>query len=214
MGTGRLELARDDRNGVERRVRQATATEVERRNRKVAMVAACVAFGMLGMAYAAVPLYRLFCQVTGFNGTTQRAAKPSDAVVDRMVRVRFDANVGPGLGWEFVPLQRTVDVKLGENVLVFYRAVNRTDHQITGSATFNVTPETMGGYFAKIACFCFTEQTLAPGESIDMPVSFYVDPAMLTDTNTERITQLTLSYTFYPVAAKAAAAPVVNGKGS
>ncbi len=166
---------------------------------KVALLCVAGAVGMAGMAYAAVPLYQMFCQVTGFGGTTQRAIKPSDTVLDRIVRVRFDANVSPKLGWAFEPVQRTVDAHIGENMLVFYRATNTTDRKITGTATFNVSPDAAGLYFSKIECFCFKEQTLEPGQSIEMPVSFFVDSALVTDPESSRIKEITLSYTFYPV---------------
>lgn len=154
---------------------------------------------MAGMSYAAVPLYQMFCQATGLNGTTQRAAKPSDVVLDRVVTVRFDANVSPKLGWRFEPVQRTVDAHIGENMLVFYRATNTTDRVMKGTATFNVAPDAAGLYFSKIECFCFKEQTLHPGETIEMPVSFFVDPAMVEDPESSRLKEITLSYTFYPV---------------
>lgn len=176
------------------------------RHARIALICAAAALGMLGMAYAAVPLYTLFCQVTGYGGTTQRAQKPSDTVLDRVVTIRFDANVAPGLGWTFHPVQQTKDVKIGENALAFYRAENTTDRPITGTATFNVTPEIAGSYFNKIQCFCFTEQRLEPGESVDMPVSFFVDPAILEDETASHLTQITLSYTFYPVEESKAAA--------
>ena len=170
-----------------------------RSHRKVAIACACVAVGMVGAAYAAVPLYKLYCQVTGFGGTTQRAIKPSETMLDKVVTVRFDANVGPDLPWEFVPVQRTVEARLGENVLVFYRATNTSKATTRGTATFNVTPEQAGAYFAKVQCFCFTEQTLEPGETIEMPVSFFVDPDILKDKDGRSIDRITLSYTFYPV---------------
>ena len=169
-------------------------------NRKIAVICAAVAFGMLGLAYASVPLYRLFCQVTGFGGTTMRAERPSSHVSDRAVTVRFDANVGPGLSWEFKPLQPTMVVRLGENAMVSYRATNTSDKPMVGSATFNVTPDQSGAFFNKLACFCFTEQRLEPGESVDMPVSFFVDPAMAEDRDGAQIRFITLSYTFFPVA--------------
>jgi cytochrome c oxidase assembly protein subunit 11 len=171
-----------------------------RSDTKVALACAASAFVMVGMAYAAVPLYQMFCQVTGLGGTTQRAVKPSDVVLDRKVTVRFDANVSPKLGWKFEPVQRTVEANIGENVLVFYRATNISDKTIKGAATFNVAPDAAGLYFSKIECFCFTEQTLAAGETVEMPVSFYVDPALVTDPESSRLKEITLSYTFYPVA--------------
>jgi cytochrome c oxidase assembly protein subunit 11 len=137
-----------------------------------------------------------------------RAEKASDTVVDRTITVRFDANVTPGMPWEFQPLQRTVTLKLGENALAFYKAHNSSDKPITGTASFNVSPDLAGGYFSKIECFCFKEQTLAPGESIDMPVSFFVDPSILQDRDAAHINEITLSYTFYPVTGGSAAAEV------
>jgi len=161
---------------------------------------------MLGMAYAAVPLYTLFCRVTGFDGTPQRAEKASGTVLDRVVTIRFDANVAPGLGWNFLPAQRKVDVKIGENTLAFYRAENTSSQPITGTATFNVTPEIAGSYFNKIECFCFTEQRLEPGQTVDMPVSFFIDPAIVEDESAGHLTQITLSYTFYRAEGTKAAA--------
>jgi cytochrome c oxidase assembly protein subunit 11 len=170
-----------------------------RSDTRVALACAAGALAMVGMAYAAVPLYQMFCQVTGLGGTTQRAERPSHVVLDRKVTVRFDANVSPKLGWTFEPVQRTIEVNLGENVLVFYRASNITDRPITGTATFNVAPDAAGLYFSKIECFCFTEQTLQPGETVEMPVSFFVDPGLVKDPDSARLRQITLSYTFYPV---------------
>jgi cytochrome c oxidase assembly protein subunit 11 len=162
--------------------------------------AACVVFiaGMVGMSFAAVPLYAIFCQVTGLGGTTQRADAAPDAVADRSIQVRFDANVGNGLGWSFRPLTRAVQVKMGEVGEAIFVAENRTDRPVTGAAVFNVTPLEVGAYFNKIACFCFSDQTLTPGESTDMPVTFFVDPAMAKDINLKNINTITLSYTFYP----------------
>ncbi|HXF54750.1 MAG TPA: cytochrome c oxidase assembly protein [Hyphomicrobiaceae bacterium] len=196
----------------------ARARDSGRRNRRVAALSALMAVGMLGLAFAAVPLYRLFCQVTGYGGTTQRAARSSDTVLDRTVRIRFDANVGGGLAWSFEPLVRTVDVKIGENTLAFYRATNRSTRPLSGSATFNVTPEVAGLYFNKIQCFCFTEQRLEAGESVEMPVSFFIDPEIMKDSDARRVREITLSYTFYPMEPqKSAAAPAeaaTRGKGS
>ena len=171
---------------------------VEQRNRKVAVIASGVAGFMLVMAFAAVPLYQLFCQATGFAGTTQRASKPSDVVLDRTITVRFDANV-IGLEWTFEPLQRKIDVRIGESTLAFYRATNTSSRPLVGAASFNVSPDVTGAYFAKLECFCFTEQRLEPGQTVDMPVSFFVDPAMAKDTDGAHIRYITLSYTFYPV---------------
>ncbi len=165
----------------------------------MALMCVAGAFAMAGMAYAAVPLYQMFCQVTGLGGTTQKAEKPSEVVLDRLVTVRFDANVSPKLGWSFEPVQRTVEAHIGENMLVFYRATNTSDRKITGTATFNVAPDAAGLYFSKIECFCFKEQTLEPGQSIEMPVSFFIDPALVKDPESSRLKDITLSYTFYPV---------------
>ncbi len=169
------------------------------RNSRVALVCVALVAGMLGLAYASVPLYRLFCQVTGFGGTTQRALRPASEILDRTVNVRFDANVGPGLSWEFTPLVPTMTVRLGETGMATYRATNRSDRATVGTATFNVTPDQAGIFFNKLECFCFTEQKLEPGQSVDMPVSFFVDPAMATDRDGAHVQLITLSYTFFPV---------------
>ena len=179
-------------------MRYTVKPEVERRNRKVGVVSACVAVGMLGMAYAAVPLYQMFCQATGFAGTTQRVTKASDTVLDRTITIRFDANV-MALPWDFQAVVPTMEVKIGENALAFYRATNRSDRALVGAATFNVSPDVTGAYFNKLACFCFTEQRLEPGQTVEMPVSFYVDPSIMADKDGRRVTDITLSYTFYPV---------------
>ena len=176
------------------------------RNAKVAITCAGVAAGMIGLAYASVPLYRLFCQATGFNGATLRAAAPSHTVLDRTVRVRFDANVAPGLDWEFVPVLTTTEVKVGENMLAIYKVTNHSSVAQVGSATFNVTPEQAGAFFNKVQCFCFTEQKLEAGESVEMPVSFYVDPAIVDDNDGRHVRSITLSYTFHPVAKPKASA--------
>ncbi len=196
--------------------RQSETRTVQRSDRKVALMCVAGVVTMGCLAYAAVPLYQMFCQVTGFGGTTQKAAKAPDVVFDRTVRVRFDANVSSKLGWTFVPEQRTVDAHIGENMLVFYRATNTSDRRVTGTATFNVAPEAAGLYFSKIECFCFKEQTLEPGQSIEMPVSFFVDPSMVMDPEASRLKEITLSYTFYPVeGAKAEGqAQVDTGKDS
>ncbi|HPG88881.1 MAG TPA: cytochrome c oxidase assembly protein [Hyphomicrobium sp.] len=164
------------------------------------------ALTVMGSLTAASPtLYKIFCQVTGYGGTTQRAIAPSDHIVDRLITVRFDANVSPGLPWKFEPVQSTMDVKLGENHLAFYRATNLSDKPVTGTAAFNVSPDTMGLFFSKIACFCFTEQTLKPGQTVEMPVTFFVDPKMLDDRDTRHLQNITLSYVFYPVKETASA---------
>ena len=187
----------------------AHSKPLERRHRAVAVWCAVLVAAMVGAAYAAVPLYRLFCQVTGFDGTPRIATKPSDKVLDKTVVIRFDANVGPGLPWRFEPLQRTTTVKFGENALAFYRATNTSDRPVWGMATYNVFPEQVAPFFNKLQCFCFTEQLLQPGESVEMPVSFFVDPQIITDKDAFWVTNITLSYTFYP-----ASAPKSAGKDS
>jgi len=168
------------------------------RNRTTSIILVAVVAGMVGLSYAAVPLYRAFCQVTGFGGTTQRAEKaPETVITDRKVKVRFDANVNSSLPWRFEPLEREILVRPGEQILAFYRATNRSDRPTTGAATFNVTPMTAGQFFAKVDCFCFTEQTLGPNETVEMPVLFFVDPTIATDRHGRGITTITLSYTFF-----------------
>lgn len=161
-------------------------------------IALGLAFGMLGLSYASVPLYRLFCQVTGYGGTTQAADSASDVILDRTVTVEFDANTAKGIGWEFKPTQRKIKLRVGEERLAFYTARNDTDKPVTGTAVFNVTPQQVGAYFNKIECFCFTEQTLQPGETKQMPVSFFIDPEIDKDSNLDSIKLITLSYTFFP----------------
>lgn len=164
-----------------------------------AIFAGCVVFvaGMVGAAYASVPLYRLFCQVTGYNGTTQRVEQYSDKILSKPIQVTFDANISPGLNWDF-KAAKTVNPKIGETVQIEYIATNRSSKATTGTAVFNVTPMEAGAYFNKVECFCFTEQTLQPGQSVNMPVVFFVDPAIATAEETKNIKTITLSYTFYP----------------
>lgn len=164
-----------------------------------AIFAGCVVFvaGMVGAAYASVPLYRLFCQVTGYNGTTQRVEQYSDKILSKPIQVTFDANISPGLNWDF-KAAKTVNPKIGETVQIEYTATNRSSKATTGTAVFNVTPMEAGAYFNKVECFCFTEQTLQPGQSVQMPVVFFVDPAIATANETKNIKTITLSYTFYP----------------
>jgi len=173
-----------------------------RRHLLVAVSCVALVIVMVAAAFAAVPLYRLFCESTGFAGTPQRAEHASEESVDKTITIRFDANVTPGMPWRFEPVQPTLDVKVGENALAFYRATNLSDHTVKGMATFNVTPEPAGGFFNKIQCFCFTEQSLEPRQSVEMPVSFFIDPAILKDRDGRSISLIVLSYTFYPVDAK------------
>jgi cytochrome c oxidase assembly protein subunit 11 len=168
------------------------------RNGRVAAMCVAVVVGMVGLSFAAVPLYQIFCQVTGFGGTTQRAETVDGRVLERVMNVRFDANVAPGLPWEFKPVQRQVALKIGEQSLAFYRATNRSERPVTGTAVFNVTPPLAGAYFTKIECFCFTEQRLEPGQTVDMPVAFFIDPDIAEDADLAHLGTITLSYTFYP----------------
>jgi cytochrome c oxidase assembly protein subunit 11 len=167
------------------------------KNARLAWSLVAVFASMLGLAYAASPLYEAFCKATGFGGTTQVAVEGDRPVLDRTVEVRFDTNVDPNLAWHFEPVQRSVKVRLGEEKLVYFRATNRSQRPIVGTATYNVTPETAGAWFNKIQCFCFTEQLLKPGQSVDMPVIFFVDPDMDKDRRYDNIRTVTLSYTFF-----------------
>jgi cytochrome c oxidase assembly protein subunit 11 len=171
-------------------------------NRDALVGAACGALVvlMVGAAYAAVPFYNWFCRATGFNGTTQVAeAAPASAPLGRKVAVRFDSNVAGGLPWKFQPEKTEIEVKIGQVVTVYYTVTNQSARTTTGQAAYNVTPLTVGSYFTKINCFCFTEQTMAPGETREMPVVFYVDPAIVNDHENDGLNTITLSYTFYPV---------------
>ena len=169
-----------------------------RANGRVAAGLAGLTVVMVGLSFASVPLYRWICQVTGFGGTTMRADKAPGAVGQRMVTVRFNADVGGnGLPWRFEPVERQVTLHVGEERLAFYRATNTGSVPVVGTATYNVTPHKAAAYFNKIACFCFVEQELAPGESMDMPVSFFVDPAFADDPKLRDVTTITLSYTFF-----------------
>ncbi len=179
-------------------------TALAQRNLRTGLMMAVLALTMVGVAFAAVPLYRLFCEVTGFAGTPVRAGDAPGAIPGE-VGVRFDANIDPRLPWRFEPVQHTVRIAPGARVQVMYRATNLTARPTTGTAVFNVTPLKAGQYFSKIECFCFTEQTLKGGESVAMPVVFFVDPRIRTDETTKAIDEITLSYTFYPV--ESAAAP-------
>jgi cytochrome c oxidase assembly protein subunit 11 len=170
------------------------------RRRDLLVAGACGAFvaGMIGLSYASVPLYDWFCRVTGFNGTTQVATSAPAEILDRFVTVRFDSNVGAGLPWRFVPERTSIDVRLGEVVTVGYSVINQSARETTGIASYNVAPLNWGSYFHKINCFCFTEQTLKPGERRDMTVVFYVDPSLVKDSDAREHNTITLSYTFYP----------------
>ncbi|MGF1456344.1 MAG: cytochrome c oxidase assembly protein [Alphaproteobacteria bacterium] len=169
-----------------------------RKNIRLALACGFAAGAMIGVAYAAVPLYDAFCRVTGFGGTTQVAAVTSEAVLKRTMTVRFDANTARGLPWTFKPLQTSSTGRIGENMLAFYEVTNTSDKAVTGTATYNVTPQKAGLYFAKVDCFCFEEQTLEPGQTLRMAVSYFVDPALDEDPTQDDVKTITLSYTFFP----------------
>lgn len=188
--------------------------QTARSNLRVGLLAFAGALAMLGLGYASVPLYRLFCQVTGFGGTTMTAtesdaARAAAAATGATISIRFDATSAMGMPWTFRPAQATDTITIGERDIATYVARNDSDQPITGMATFNVEPEQAGKYFNKIQCFCFTEQTLAPGQEVTMPVLYYVDPAMLEDPNMKGVEQITLSYTFHR--AKDPATPASSG---
>jgi cytochrome c oxidase assembly protein subunit 11 len=173
-------------------------TAVAQKNGRTAFLMALIVAAMVGLAFASPALYRTFCSLTGFGGTPLRAEKAPGAISGQ-VRVRFDANVHPGLPWRFEPEQNTVTVAPGAQTKIFYRAQNLSARTIVGQAAYNVSPDQVGKYFKKIQCFCFTEQTLKPGQIVDMPVVFFVDPKFAKDPDTKDIDEITLSYTFYPV---------------
>jgi cytochrome c oxidase assembly protein subunit 11 len=178
--------------------RSETGRNLRRSNRRVALALGGLVAGMVGVSYAAVPLYEIFCAVTGFGGTTRQAEAAPETPVERQMTVRFDSNVAAGLWWNFEPAIRKTEVQVGVENLAFYRATNDGDKPIVGTASFNVTPHKAGPYFMKIACFCFTEQVLMPGQTVDMPVQFFLDPELMKDPKMDGVTTVTLSYTFYP----------------
>lgn len=175
------------------------------RNVRVAVICACAFFGMIGAAYASVPLYRAFCQITGFDGTPRKASAASDKVLDKTLTVRFDANLR-NLPWTFTAEQVSQTVKIGETKIAFFKVRNNSDKPITGRAVYNVVPESAGPYFQKLQCFCFEDQTIAPGATVDMPVLYYIDPKFAEDIDTKGEPQVTLSYTFFPSVEPARAA--------
>jgi cytochrome c oxidase assembly protein subunit 11 len=182
------------------------------RDAMVAAICGFVVVLMVGASYAAVPFYNWFCRATGFNGTTQVATSaPSVAPLPRKIAVRFDSNVAGGLPWKFEPEQTEIEVRIGEVTTVFYNVTNQSARTTTGQAAYNVAPLTVGAYFEKINCFCFTEQIMAPGETREMPVVFYVDPSIVKDSDNDTLNTITLSYTFYPVR-DPAAKPLAAGE--
>lgn len=188
----------------------------QRRHGIVALSLVGLVAAMVGLSFAAVPLYRMFCQATGYGGVPQRAEHAPAEILDRTIRVRFDANVDHGLSWTFAPVERVIEVKIGETALAFFKASNISASPVTGMAVFNVSPEIAGRYFTKIECFCFKQQTLAAGASVEMPVTFFVDPKFVEDEDTKNIAEITLSYTFYRTDKDPgiAAAPPAGGSGS
>jgi len=189
------------------------------RDALVGSICGLVAVLMVGAAYAAVPFYNWFCRATGFNGTTQVATSaPAGAPLARKIAVRFDSNVAPGLPWKFEPEKTEIEVRIGEVVTVYYNVTNQSARTTTGQAAYNVAPLPVGSYFQKLNCFCFTEQTMTPGEKREMAVVFYVDPSIVNDSDNEGLNTITLSYTFYPVRDPAskplAASEPDQGKGN
>lgn len=200
---------REGKTGSDKVVSRRTLS----RDAMVASICGFVVVFMVGASYAAVPFYDWFCRTTGFNGTTQVATSaPAEGPLARKISVRFDANVGPGLPWKFEPEQNEIEVRIGEVVTVFYTVTNQTARATAGVAAYNVAPLTVGAYFQKINCFCFNEQIMGPGEKREMPVVFYVDPALARDSENDGLNTITLSYTFYPVR-EVAPKPVAAGQG-
>ncbi len=181
-----------------------------RRNGRTLLVLVLLVAGMTGLAYASVPLYRLFCQVTGYGGTTQRADAFAGPGGGQALQVRFDATVNPALDWRFRPAARSMQLATGENAIAYYVAENLGSEAVTGTATFNVTPDRAGLYFTKVECFCFTEQVLLPGQRVDMPVSFYIDPEIADDPDLADLATITLSYTFFRAEDQSAAREVAG----
>ena len=175
----------------------APSNDPKRRHQLVALSLAGFVAAMVGLSFAAVPLYRVFCQATSYGGVPQRAERAPGEVLDRTIRIRFDGNVDGALPWSFAPVQQTMNIKIGETALAYFKATNHAATPVTGQAVFNVAPELAGRYFTKIECFCFKQQTLAAGQSVEMPVTFFVDPKIVDDDDTKNIDEITLSYTFY-----------------
>jgi cytochrome c oxidase assembly protein subunit 11 len=179
----------------------------QQRNARMAVGLGVLVAGMVGLSFASVPLYSLFCRVTGFGGTTQVATGVSDRVLDRVMEIRFNADVNNSIGWDFKPETHSLKVRVGEPATTLYHAHNRENRAVVGTAAYNVTPDKAGIYFQKIQCFCFTEQRLEAGQSVEMPVYFYVDPAIADDPELDDVKTITLSYTFFRAADQSAALP-------
>lgn len=169
------------------------------KNKKMALNLSAIAAGMLMLSYASVPLYRLFCDLTGYGGTTRKSVAAPKTVSDRVINIEFNADIDPQLNWKFSPGEVSHKVKIGERALTYFVAHNQADYSVTGRAVYNVVPFKAGAYFSKIECFCFTEQTLEAGQKVNMPVSFFVDPTILDDPEMKNVKTITLSYTFFPV---------------
>jgi cytochrome c oxidase assembly protein subunit 11 len=182
-------------------IRNLSKKSAKHLRRDIAVAAGCGVFAatMVGAAYAAVPLYNWFCRATGFAGTTQVSEKAPDHILGRVLTIRFDSNVAPGLPWRFEPEQNTIQLHVGEVATVNYKVINEAAREITAQASYNVAPSQVGGYFNKINCFCFTQQTMKPSETREMAVVFYVDPSIVKDHDQDALNTITLSYTFYPV---------------
>jgi len=185
---------------------EASRSSAARRGLKIGLIFAIMPLAMFGAAYAAVPLYDLFCKVTGFGGTTQVATKAAAKVLDRTMEIRFDANVARNIPFAFKPEKETVTVKVGQNGLAFYRVTNTSSRPITAVATYNVTPHSAGVYFQKLECFCYQDTVLKPGETLELPVIFYVDPSIDDERQLDSIRTITLSYTFFEASDKRIAA--------
>jgi cytochrome c oxidase assembly protein subunit 11 len=190
-----------------------TDPRLARRNRRTAIAIFGVVAGMVGVSFASVPLYDLFCSVTGYNGTPQIGASVAPGAGEQVMTIRFNANTQPNLPWRFAPEQASVQVKVGEEQLAFYKARNLAEGPVEGISTYNVTPEVVGRYFHKTACFCFEAQTLAPGQEVDMPLSFWVDPKIAEDPNTRGIHTITVNYTFFRTLADAERAGALASAG-
>jgi cytochrome c oxidase assembly protein subunit 11 len=184
-----------------------------KRNARLALICAATFFGMVGMAYASVPLYRAFCQLTGFDGTVRKADAAPTRVLDKTITIRFDANVRD-LPWAFSPDQVSQEVRIGDTGLAFYKVTNNGKTPITGRASYNVVPESAGLYFQKLECFCFNDQTIQPGQTVEFPVVYFVDPKFATDFETKGTQEVTLSYTFFPSTEGSDAAPIGGTAGA
>jgi cytochrome c oxidase assembly protein subunit 11 len=188
------------RNGPSKRELSPTA----RRNRRIGLLAGFLGVAMVGAAFASVPLYRVFCETTGYDGAVPKAKAAPKRILDQKVTVTFDANVRGALPWDFAAEQRTQTLRLGETKVAFFKVTNHADHPIKARAVFNVTPEQAGAHFRKLQCFCFTDQTVGAGQTVELPVLYFIDPTFADDINTRNATDVTLSYTFFPAVASKA----------